>query len=85
LVSTRFEALQKLFTSNNPKQQKLDKVLFQGLLLERNVRFTRRINVLLKSNPSLAYFFAIGAGHLSGEEGIFSQLQKEGYTLKRLD
>jgi len=80
-----FVALQENFISNNPKQQKLDKVLNEGLLIERNTRFLRRIDILLQSNTSLSYFFAIGAGHMSGDKGIIQGLKHLGYRLKKLD
>jgi len=82
--ATGFLKLQKQFTSQNPKQQHLDKKLLQGLLFERNHRFIRRINILLQNNPSLSYFFAIGAGHLSGEKSILTGLKKLGYTIHKL-
>ena len=80
-----FFALQEHFASKDPKQQKLDKVLLEGLLIERNLRFARRIHILLQNNSNLRYFFAIGAGHLSGEKGILQQIKLLGYTIKKLD
>jgi len=80
-----FLALQKHFASKNPRQQKLDKILTQGLLIARNLRFTRRIHILLENNSSLHYFFAIGAGHMSGKKGILEQLRQQGYTIKKIN
>ena len=80
-----FYTLQARFSSSNPKQQKLDKTLNKGLLIGRNTRFTRRINILLQNNSSLSYFFAIGAGHMSGEKGIIKSLRVRGYTIKKID
>jgi len=80
-----FLSLQARFASKDPKQQKLDKVLLEGLLIERNLRFTRRIHILLQNNASLRYFFAIGAGHLSGKKGILHQLEQLGYTINKIN
>jgi uncharacterized protein YbaP (TraB family) len=80
-----FEALQKQFASSDPQQQKLDKVLFDGLLIQRNVRFTRRIDVLLKSRPQHSYFFAIGAGHFADKKSILTGLKKLGYTVRKIN
>jgi uncharacterized protein YbaP (TraB family) len=80
-----FFAIQEEFISNNPKQQKLDKVLNEGLLIERNSRFLRRIDILLQSSARLSYFFAIGAGHMSGDKGIIQGLKRLGYRVKKLD
>ncbi len=80
-----FTTLQEKFKATSPKQQKLDKKLLLGLLYARNIRFQRRIDILLQHNPTLSYFFAIGAGHLSDEKGLVSTLKTLGYTLKKLN
>ena len=80
-----FFAIQTRFASQNPKQQKLDTILRQGLLLERNLRFTRRIDILLQNKTKLRYFFAIGAGHMSGEKGIIRNLKRLGYSIKKIN
>jgi len=80
-----FLDLQKMFALQNPKQKKLDKLLIEGLLIERNRRFTRRINILLQNNSNIHYFFALGAGHLSGDSGILTELKHMGYRIKRVD
>jgi len=80
-----FFEIQRHFTSTNPKQKKLDKILNKGLLIERNERLTRRINILLQNNSRLRYFFAIGAGHFSGEQGIIQKLRQLGYQIKKIN
>jgi len=80
-----FLSLQKKFASQKPKQKKLDQLLIEGLLIERNRRFTRRINILLQNNSNIHYFFALGAGHLSGSRGILTELKHMGYRIKRID
>ncbi|WMJ73538.1 TraB/GumN family protein [Cytophagaceae bacterium ABcell3] len=52
-----------------------------ALLEERNKKMVKRIQELLHEKP---VFYAVGAGHLPGEEGILELLRKEGYTLKPL-
>ena len=80
-----FFAIQARFASQNPKQKKLDTILRQGLLLERNLRFTRRIDILLQHKTKLRYFFAIGAGHMSGDKGIIRNLKRLGYAIKKIN
>jgi len=80
-----FLTIQKRFSSHTLKQKKLDKVLTQGLLIERNTRFARRIDILLQNVKKYRYFFAIGAGHLSGKKGVLQKLKVLGYTLKKID
>jgi len=79
-----FFTLQEHYASEDPKQNKLDKLLIEGLLLERNIRFTKRIATFLGSNPELQHFFAIGAGHLSGNRGIIHLLEEQGYRLRKI-
>ncbi len=78
-------ALQKRFASNDPQQQQLDKKLIEGLLLDRNKRFVKRIMLLFQKNFSRRYFFAIGAGHLSGEEGLLKRFEHLGYRVKKIN
>jgi len=49
------------------------------LLLQRNRNW---IPVMEKMMAGQTVFFAVGAGHLAGEEGVIALLRKEGYTLK---
>lgn len=56
---------------DNPKQVEI-------LLNKRNRSWVPKFESLSKDNVS---FFAVGAGHLSGTEGIINLLRKEGYTV----
>ncbi len=49
-----------------------------ALLVTRNKRW---IPVIKKATAEKASFFAVGAGHLGGKEGVIALLKKEGYTL----
>ena len=49
------------------------------LLINRNKNW---IPVMASSMKKESTFFAVGAGHLGGEEGVVRLLQKEGYTLR---
>ena len=48
------------------------------LLLKRNRNW---IPVMEKLMAEETVFFAVGAGHLAGEEGVIALLRKEGYTM----
>jgi len=78
-----FLTLQQRYLPKDKKAQTLTRLLTQTLLIGRNQRFARRMDILLQSNTSLSYFFAIGAGHLSGEKGLLFLLKDLGYTLKK--
>lgn len=49
-----------------------------ALLVTRNKRW---IPVIKKAVSEKASFFAVGAGHLGGKDGVIALLRKEGYTL----
>lgn len=48
------------------------------ILLNRNEKWVPAFGEMAKEQVT---FFAIGAGHLGGEKGLISLLEKEGYTL----
>ncbi|MDH5408923.1 MAG: TraB/GumN family protein [Gammaproteobacteria bacterium] len=58
--------------------QSLTDKLNQKILIERNYRMVRRMQVRLKDGNS---FIAVGALHLPGDEGILRLLQKQGYRV----
>ncbi len=51
------------------------------LLVKRNQEWIAVIEKAMQSKPSL---FAVGAGHLPGEQGVIALLRKQGYTVKPL-
>lgn len=51
------------------------------LLARRNQTWMTKIPGLMNDGP---VFFAIGAGHLVGDEGLIALLKKQGYTLRPL-
>jgi uncharacterized protein YbaP (TraB family) len=57
----------------------LDEAFETALLTERNLRWIPRIKSIAAKQPS---FFAVGSGHLGGDQGVIALLRKEGYTVK---
>lgn len=51
------------------------------LLYDRNRKWVRQMPYLMKEGHLL---FAVGAGHLPGEQGVISLLRKSGFTVKPL-
>lgn len=49
------------------------------LLLRRNRNWIPVMEEMMANHPT---FFAVGAGHLGGEEGVIALLRKAGYTLR---
>lgn len=54
------------------------KVMEEALFTERNKKW---LPVMEKAAKAKATFFAVGAGHLTGENGVLELLRKKGYTL----
>jgi uncharacterized protein YbaP (TraB family) len=65
------------------KDKKLERRFLDNLLHERNRLMTDRILEKLKAAPARAHFFAVGAAHLYGDDGLIAQIQKAGYTVGR--
>lgn len=80
--------LKALDEKMNEMTKELDAALvkrFLGkLITERNRRMAERIAAKLKANPGRSFFFAIGAGHLNGDEGVLKLLEKTGLKVERV-
>jgi uncharacterized protein YbaP (TraB family) len=71
------QALEKMINASP------DMVGYEDLLLvNRNKNW---IPVMEKAMSAQATFFAVGAGHLPGEDGIISLLRKAGYTVSPVE
>lgn len=89
----RFDSVQQAFTQLTEVYKKkhidslyqfmrgsgMDDAFETALLSERNLRWIPRIKAIATQQPS---FFAVGAGHLGGDQGVIALLRKEGYTVK---
>ena len=62
----------------------LQKRLLHSLLDDRNVRLATRMDAGLREDTKRSVFYAIGAGHMIGSEGIVGRLQKNGWKVRRL-
>lgn len=74
--------LQKIITLASPSMFLGDKAItqtfVQRFLIDRNHLMVKRMQPYLQAG---AVFFAVGAMHLTGEEGILQLLQKRGYSI----
>lgn len=59
--------------------------LLDRLIDQRNYKMAETIENLVSENSSEHYFFAIGAGHFWGDNGINTLLQEKGYSLEKID
>jgi uncharacterized protein len=46
---------------------------------------TDRLAEKMKQAPDKTFFFAVGAGHLGGAEGILAMLEKDGFKVTRVE
>jgi uncharacterized protein YbaP (TraB family) len=55
--------------------------MYDDLIVNRNKGMFRGIDSLIRQQP---VFCAVGAGHLSGEQGLINLLRKKGYKLRKV-
>lgn len=75
-------ALQEMLLEDELVKNPEFRAVYERLFDQRNRAMTRQIETFLKSPGR--YFVVVGAGHLVGEQGIVSLLQKQGYAVKQL-
>jgi len=63
----------------------LAKRFLDVLLTKRNHLMAERIAAKIKANGGKSFFFAIGAGHLGGEDGVERLLEKAGMKVERVE
>jgi uncharacterized protein YbaP (TraB family) len=68
------------YDPEDPVSKKLIKLLFT----DRNERMANRIIAKLKASPEKSFFFAVGTGHMPGEDGIVQRLRKAGHKVQRV-
>lgn len=63
------------------QQQNMTDAFEQTMLIKRNKNWVPNIIEAISAKPS---FFAVGAGHLGGKEGVIELLKQKGYRLQPL-
>ena len=53
----------------------------EELLVKRNIKWILKMKRLMRDKN---VFFAVGAGHLCGEEGLIQLLKNEGYYIEAI-
>ncbi len=69
------------YDADNPLAAKLLKRLFT----DRNATMVKRILVSTRSKPKQRHFFAVGAGHVVGDDGIVARLERRGLKVERVE
>ncbi len=65
-------------------ENELDKKLMKRLFTDRNATMSDRIAKKIEAGRGKSFFFAIGAGHLVGAEGMVAKLRARGLAIERV-
>lgn len=79
------EALLKMVYEFGEEGDPLAQKYGQRLVEDRNAVMAQRIQTLLRQQPDRRFFFAVGAGHLGGDQSIIQLLRDGGLILERVD
>ena len=77
-ISKDFLKMQQLIEDSSDSFEGME----DELLKDRNLDWIAKIETLAKEKST---FFAVGAGHLLGEEGVLSLLKGKGYKIKPVE
>ena len=78
--------LRNLLDETNQEMMAYSRTLFEeyntAIMLNRDIAMVEKIHELLDGNQTV--FFAVGAAHIIGENGVIEQLEAEGLTVTRV-
>lgn len=83
-VSGDEEQMIALMREEWDEENPLDAKLAERLLYRRNRVMADRIEELMAAAPDDVFFFAVGAAHNPGAQGVIELLEQRGWTLTRL-
>lgn len=83
-LSGDLEKLEELMTTYEDQDVELQKKFEKLFIINRNHLMAERMQMRLTANPKEQAFFAVGAAHLYGKEGIPELLRKDGFTVTRV-
>ena len=75
----------KIAALDNDEMKTKYPVLYDKLLLKRNMQFADIISGLLKDPATGTVFVAVGAGHLAGSDSVVKMLTDKGFTVTRIE
>ena len=75
----------KIAALENDEMKTKYPVLYDKLLVKRNVHFAEVITGLLKDPATGSVFVAVGAAHLAGSDSVVKMLTDKGFTVTRIE
>lgn len=71
-------------TTGFEKHEELRKRFMKALLFDRNHRMAERTDAALRAHLDDGFFFAFGALHMPGDEGVVALLRQKGWKVERV-
>jgi uncharacterized protein YbaP (TraB family) len=65
-------------------KDQLSTKLMKRVFTDRNKRMTDRALSRVRMAPNKTYFFAVGAGHIVGHDGVVARLERVGFKVERV-
>ena len=66
-----------------PEQKAMVEDFYKTMYYDRNAHMTKDAEELINGDKKV--FYVVGLAHFTGETGMISQLEKDGYTIERVD
>ncbi len=83
-LSGDLKVIEAAMNDSYDPESDLDKKIMKRLILDRNKTMAERIAKRVRKKDAKPIFFAVGAGHLVGNEGVVTLLEKAGLKLTRM-
>jgi uncharacterized protein YbaP (TraB family) len=83
LAGDEAKMLATMLETYDPENE-LDRKVMKRLFFDRNQTMGGRIAEILAAKPGQSHFFAVGAGHLLGDDGMVALLRAKGFKLERI-
>jgi hypothetical protein len=82
-LSGDLEALGEETFASTDMDSKVSRKFMDSLLKQRNLRMADRMAALLQKQPGTSFFFAVGAAHFVGDDGLPTLMRQRGFRVQR--
>jgi uncharacterized protein YbaP (TraB family) len=77
--------VEKIWQVDNGEMKAKHPELYEKILVSRNLHFAEAITAMLKDPATGTVFVAIGAAHFAGSDSVIKSLEKQGFTVTRVE